>query len=78
MTFNYIQRSDIWWKFVAIIQCAYTIGYWLNDVLPNPGIRRFKTKQKVAKGMGKIGMAALTTESVTINLGSMLEDSILP
>ena len=40
------------------------------SILPNPGTNKFNTKHNVANGIGKIGMAALTGESLTINFGS--------
>ena len=41
------------------------------SILPNPGTNKFNTKHNVANGIGKIGMAALTGESFTINFGSI-------
>ena len=39
--------------------------------LPNPGIMRLRKKQKVAAGIGRIGIAALVPDFLTINFGSI-------
>ena len=51
---------------------------WYSGInLPNPGTSKFSTKQSVANGMGKMGIAALTAEFLTINFGSMAVFTIL-
>ena len=56
---------------------SYHLGIQKTHYLPNPGTSKFNTKQSVANGMGKMGMAALTAEFLTINFGSMAVFTIL-
>ena len=56
----------------------FFIPLWYSgNNLPNPGTSKFSTKQRVANGMGKMGIAALTAEFLTINFGSMAVFTIL-
>ena len=45
--------------------------------LPKPGTKRFRKKQNVANGIGKIGIAALTIDFLSINFGSIGGATIL-
>ena len=50
----------------------YSYDKYHTHCLPDPGIKTLNTKHIIATGSGKIGIAALIVELLTISAGSIL------
>ena len=50
----------------------YSNDKYSEHYLPDPGIKTLNTKHIIATGSGKIGIAALIVELLTISAGSIL------
>ena len=51
---------------------VYSKDKYPKHCLPDPGIKTLNTKHIIATGSGKIGIAALIVELLTISAGSIL------